>query len=58
MIDGTICIVVAMICLTSIQIYRLSIKKSVCETDRAKALTEMYKAEKEARLKPSPGPKR
>lgn len=49
MIDGTMCIVVIVICLTVIQVYKLSIKKSICEKERAIAFTEMHKAEREAR---------
>nr|WP_302549515.1 hypothetical protein [Enterocloster clostridioformis] len=58
MIDGTMCIAVIVICLTVIQVYKLSIRKSICEKERAIAFTEMYKAEREARVMPSPGIKK
>lgn len=55
-IDGTICINVALICLTAIKIYKLSIEKSIHETERAKAFAEMYKAERETKYRPIQAP--
>lgn len=47
MLDGAVCMIVALICGTIIKVYRLSIEKSEQETERARAFAEMYKAEVE-----------
>lgn len=59
MINSTVCIVTGIVCLTIIKIYRLSIEKAEKETKRANAFAEMYKAERDAILRPvqSPGHK-
>lgn len=56
MINSTVCIVTGIVCLTIIKIYRLSIEKAEKETKRANAFTEMYKAEKAARLRSDQSP--